>query len=89
MRLRQGIASRLPTSGLCLERNFLHRYRLSFFDQDGYAHEAMTPLPSDLVQALASLVPRTTESAVALREWMSGAALRDWAKFALLGDANR
>ena len=71
------------------ERNFLHRYRLSFFDQDGDVHEAMTPLPSDLVQALASLVPHTTESAVALREWMSGAALGGWAKFAQLGDANR
>lgn len=69
------------------ERNFLHRYRLAFSDKTGDRHEAMTPLPADLSQALSCLAPRTVESAAALRLWLSGRpALRDWADYRVLRD---
>ena len=66
------------------ERNFLHRYRLAFTDLLHQMHEAMTPLPADLVQALSCLTPRGPCSAAVLSNWLSGQALRDWAQYETL-----
>ena len=66
------------------ERNFVHRYRLAFTDLSSRSHEAMTPLPADLVQALSCLTPRGTHSEAVLAEWLNGRALRDWAEYEVL-----
>jgi len=55
-------------------RNFLHRYRLAFFDSDGSAQEAAAALPADLLPALRKLRPRNKESALAQEHWQQAAA---------------
>merc|ERR1712060_510894 len=60
------------------ERNFLHRYRVEFADKAGRKHEAVHPLPGDLMQALQRLEPCDGESAAMVRGWLSGAQARSW-----------
>ena len=62
-------------------RNFLHRYRLVFLDFEGWSHEAMTPIPADLVLALSCLEPKGSVSAEVLDEWLCKQALRAWALY--------
>ena len=59
-------------------RNFVHRYRLAFLDLEGRLHEAMAPLPTDLVLALSCLEPKDPVSAEVLDECLRNQALRDW-----------
>ena len=63
------------------ERNFLHRYRLAFLDFEGRVHEAMTPLPADLVLALSCVESRDPVSATVLDRWLRNEALCDWALY--------
>jgi len=62
-------------------RNFVHRYRLAFLDFEGRSHEAMVPLPEDLVLALSCLEPKDSVSAKVLDEWLGNKALHDWALY--------
>lgn len=60
-------------------RNFLHRYRLGFVEVLGRAHEALAPMPADLLAAMGNLVPLDALSAMAYDEWFSSATPRAWA----------
>lgn len=62
-------------------RNLLHRYRLAFLDFEEQSHEAMAPLPIDLVQALSCLEPKGPVSAQVLDQWLCNRALCDWALY--------
>jgi len=69
------------------ERNFLHRHRLAFTDRDGRTHEAIAPLPGDLMDALCCLTGRSGRSSAALASWLAGEAPRDWSTYSVLSDA--
>lgn len=56
-------------------RNFLHRYRVAFTQRSGSIVEALLPLPTDLVLALAALAPVCEDSAAAQFAWMQESRL--------------
>lgn len=53
-------------------RNFLHRYRLTFQDTEAVFHEAMAPLPEDLLTVLRTLGPGDEHSAMTLQRVLDG-----------------
>merc|ERR1712000_558940 len=69
------------------ERNFLHRYHVSFADKHGKQHDAFVPLPGDLVDALRCLTPTTRQSEAVVAQWITGTAVRDWQQYSILSDA--
>jgi len=54
------------------DRNFLHRYRLTFQDTDGLLREVLAPLPSDLMAVLRKLRPADERSASTFRQVLVG-----------------
>jgi len=60
------------------DRNFLHRYRLSFGMLDGTTHEALAALPKDLRAAAAHFVAADSTSALALAEWLGIGPPKAW-----------
>lgn len=65
-------------------RNFLHRQRLQFRDEDGNTQEATEPMPDDLRSALRKLQPCNAASKEAIEEWISGHKPRPWDEYDIL-----
>ncbi|CAJ1338401.1 unnamed protein product [Effrenium voratum] len=57
-------------------RTFLHRYFLEMATLEGRQLQVPGPLPEDLSSVLAQLIPRNSDSELALEQWQS--AMPDW-----------
>lgn len=53
-------------------RNFLHRYRLTFQDTESVLHEAVAPLPEDLLTVLRSMHPVDKRSSTIFQKLLDG-----------------
>jgi len=59
-------------------RKFMHCYRLAYSDSKDVSHECIAPLPHDLRESLAKLLPRGPESAAAVDTWIEGLEPLPW-----------
>eukprot|EP00415_Alexandrium_ostenfeldii_P000483 UN0483 len=62
-------------------RKFMHCFRLHYRDSQDVFHECVEPLPSDLRESLAKLLPRGPESAEMVEEWLEGKPPRSWDEY--------
>jgi len=62
-------------------RKFMHCYRLEYRDSKDVIHKCVEPLPHDLRDSLAKLLPRGRESAAAVEDWVEGKVPRPWDEY--------
>jgi len=62
-------------------RKFMHCFHLIYHDSNNTRHTSAEPLPDDLRESLAKLLPRGPESAEAVEAWVDGKVPNSWDQY--------